>query len=374
MNLVFDDTNYNSNSIYNNDKQIKNYFTNYQYIHCFVFIDTFGNTKNAEQELLMRIKLYCKEYNVDFIKIDVNGIVCSDHILRGVHIQNIPDYHFITIISLHQNSKKISKHKTLLTCWNPVPFLISNKISHVLSYDGYLSAYSPIIDNFIQSINIYDKYVGHLCTSLPNCLLLPIEPLPESKTIFYIGSNWQNLENKTKSIRNNTMELIKALDKEKITSIYGPRKYMNMVPWAGYKTYKGELPFDGKSVIMKVKECGICLVLSTVSHIRNEVCSMRIFEGIAAGVPIICDDNPFFRTWFGDNVWDVEGDTIEDQNKSIQDHIVYINENEEYVMRKIKECREIFVRHFSFDVQFQKLINRLHKENIIKELKHYDNM
>ena len=40
-----------------------------------------------------------KKADIDFIKIDVNGIVCSDHILRGVHIQNIPDYDFITIIS-----------------------------------------------------------------------------------------------------------------------------------------------------------------------------------------------------------------------------------------------------------------------------------
>ena len=376
MHLVYNDNKFTQpNDVRTNTntkkKQIKHYFTNYPYIHCFIFIDTFPNQKNAEAELLMRIQLYCKEYNIDFIRIDPNGFVSLGHPLRSVSIQDIPVHDFVTVISLHYYSKKISKHKTLLTSWNPVPFLLPY-IPNVYSYDGYLSAHSPIIDNFMQSITIYDKNVGYLCTSLPNCLLLPIEPLPESKTVFYIGSNWQNISNQTKNIRHNATALIKTLDKENITSIYGPRKYMNMVPWAGYKTYKGELPFDGKSVITKIKECGICLVLSTVSHIRNEVCSMRIFEGIAAGVPIICDDNPFFRTWFGDNVWYVQGDTIQEQFESIQTHVTYFHTHEDDVITKVKKCREIFIRHFSFDVQFQNIINTLREEPVINELKEYD--
>ena len=65
---------------------------------------------------------------------------------------------------------------------------------------------------------------------------------------------------------------------------------------------------------------------------------------------------------------------IEEQFKSIQDHLVYIDENEEDVMRKVKECRKIFIDNFSFDIQFQKIINNLRKDTIIKELKNYDNL
>ena len=378
MNLVYNDNTFTpTDALKSNEekvhymKRINQYFTKYSYIHCFIFIDTFGNLKNAESELLMRIQLYCKEYNIDFMKVNTDGYISSQHPLKGLSLQDLPVHTKITVISLHYHSKKLSKHKTLLALWNPVPFLLPH-ITNIYSYDGYLSAHSPIIDSFMQSITVYDKTAGYLCTSLPKCLLLPIEDLPKTKKLFYIGSNWQNTSNQMKNIRHNVNVLLKKLDKENMIRVYGPKKFLNIIPWAGYKTYQGEVPFDGKSVITKIKECGICLVLSTNAHIRSEVCSMRIFEGIAAGVPIICDDNSFFHTWFGDNVWYIQGDTLEEQVQSIRTHIQYIDDYKEDVMIKVKKCREIFIRHFSFDVQFQSIINAIRNETVIKELKEYD--
>ena len=151
-----------------------------------------------------------------------------------------------------------------------------------------------------------------------------------------------------------------------IVNIFGPTKFGNIIPWKGFKSYNGEIRFDGISVIEKIRECGICLVLSTQQHIRNEICSMRIFEGIAAGVPIICDKNPFFEKWFGNNVFYLEGNTPEEQSLSIQQHIEYIKSNENIVHEKIKKCREIFYQYFSFDIQFANIINKIRGEDIIK--------
>ena len=63
---------------------------------------------------------------------------------------------------------------------------------------------------------------------------------------------------------------------------------------------------------------------------------------------------------------------MEEQVQSIQTHIQYIDDNKEDVMIKVKKCREIFIRHFSFDVQFQTIINTIRNETVIKELKEYD--
>ena len=349
-------------------KKVFNYFDNSAFLHTLVFIDMFVGLNNAESELLLRIAIYCKEYNIDFIKIDKDGLVLPGHLLTGTNIYIFPVNNKITVIGIHHNCKKKSKHTTILTLWNPVPFMVPC-FKNILGFDGYLSAFSPIIDQFIYSITSENKIYGNLSTSLPCCILHPVNDINTNTNMFYIGTNWQNTDLDTKfqkETRGSVINLLSKLDNMDIVNIFGPRKFGKIIPWNGFKSYKGEIPFDGISVIKQIRDCGICLVLSTTQHIRNEICSMRIFEGIAAGVPIICDKNPFFETWFGDNVFYLEGNTPEEQSLSIQRHIEYIKSNHEIVYEKIKKCREIFYQHFSFDVQFANIINNIRGENIIK--------
>ena len=349
-------------------KKVNGYFNNSLFLHTLVLIDSFPELKNAESELLLRISIYCKEYNIDFIKINNTGIVLPGHLLTGINIDNFPVNNKITVIGLHHDSKKISNHTSILTLWNPVPFMVPC-FKNIIGFDGYLSAYSPIIDQFIHSVTIQDNIYGNLSTSLPISIMSPInKPNPNLK-LFYIGTNWQNTDRDTnfqKDTRGSVINLLNKLDNMNIVNIFGPRNFGNIIPWKGFKSYKGEIQFDGISVIEKIRECGICLVLSTQQHIRNEICSMRIFEGIAAGVPIICDKNPFFEKWFGNNVLYLEGNTPEEQSLSIQQHIEYIKSNENIVYEKIKKCREIFYQYFSFDIQFANIINNIRGEDIIK--------
>ena len=210
---------------------------------------------------------------------------------------------------------------------------------------------------------------GHLTTSLPLSIVSPINKINKNPRLFYVGTNWQNTDRDTnfqKDTRGSVINLLNKLDNMNIVNIFGPQKFGNIIPWKGFKSYKGEIQFDGISVMKKLQETGICLVLSTQQHIRNEICSMRIFEGIAAGVPIICDKNPFFEKWFGNNVFYLEGKTPEEQSFSIQQHIEYIKSNENIVYEKIKRCRETFYQNFSFDIQFANIINNIRGEDIIK--------
>ena len=54
-------------------KVVEKYFLQSSYKHFFIIINQFPGLKNAEAELIMRIELYCKEYNIDFITINSNG-------------------------------------------------------------------------------------------------------------------------------------------------------------------------------------------------------------------------------------------------------------------------------------------------------------
>ena len=100
---------------------------------------------------------------------------------------------------------------------------------------------------------------------------------------------------------------MQRLDRQNLVNIYGPeRGEGNMKPWAGYRGYRGSLPMDGVSVIYAIRQSGLCLVLSTDPHLEDGLVSMRMFEGLAAGVPLICDRNPFIQRFFGDNVFYID--------------------------------------------------------------------
>lgn len=359
--------NYKNNDFHN--KYSTEYFLNSQYLHTLVIINPFIEYKNAEKELIIRISLYCKEKNIDFIVVNDKGYVTlEDHKLFNLNIKSFPVNKKITVISVHYVSKKISDHFTLLTNWNPVSFMVSF-CKNIISYDGYLSSYSEPIDSFVSCINDNDKFCGYLNTSLPISLLEEIEII-DNPRIFYIGTNWDLKSNHAthseQDTRSKIREFLKVLDTKDMINIYGPKEYYGFFPWKGYNTYSGEIDFDGFSVIKKIKETGICLALSTKQHIRSKVCSMRIFEGIAAGVPIICDKNPFFIKYFGDNLFYIDLTNIKDDIVKIQEYIDYFKNNKNDVLKKINTCREIFIKKFSFDVQFANIINKIRKKDVIK--------
>lgn len=359
--------NYKNNDVHK--EYSSEYFLNSQYLHTLVIMSPFVTYKNAEKELLIRISLYCEEKNIDFIEIDGKGrVVLKNHELFNLNIRSLPINNKITVISVHQLNKKLSDHYTLLACWNPVSFMTSHCLN-IRSYDGYLSSYSEPIDSFISCINDNDKIYGYLNTSLPISLLEEIEII-DNPRIFYIGINWDLLSSQSTSyeqdVRGKIREFLKILDAKDMINIYGPKKFNGFFPWKGYNTYSGEIDFDGFSVIKKIKETGICLALSTQQHIRSKVCSMRIFEGIAAGVPIICDKNPFFIKYFGDNLFYIDLINIEDDIIKIEEYIDYFKNNKNDVLKKINTCREIFIKKFSFDVQIANIINKIRKEDVIK--------
>ena len=329
-------------------ERINDYFNKESYDCYIACYNSFPFQKTAEYELLLRLILACKKLHVGFFVIHNDNIIRNTK-LAGIHINAIDTSKILFILSLHIASPKTSKHFTIMPLWNPIHFIIHASNSF-LSMDGYLSAYSENIDNYIKSKT--DKpFLGHLNTSLFSPIL---DISIENYTCFYVGTNWEKMNNYLVANRQMVIDLVKKMDNLGMVAIYGPKK-----SWEGFHSYVREIAFDGTSIVYEIKKCGICLILSSHHHIEDKVCSNRLFEGLAAGVPIISDKNPFIQTWFGDNVFYIDHSSPDIAVQQIQNHIDYIKNNPEETLQKMQRSRDIFLNHFLMDKQLSHIVENV---------------
>ena len=87
--------------------------------------------------------------------------------------------------------------------------------------------------------------------------------------------------------------------------------------WKGFSAYKGEIPFDGLSLGKVMQKYGAVLALSSPAHLKSQTSSGRVFEGFAAGVPVISDNNSHVRKLFGDLAYYFQGDNDAEKAESI---------------------------------------------------------
>lgn len=343
---------------------IETYFKHSTFTFHIGLYDTWPTINNAEKEMLFRILHACNLISVGVIVITndgtitgVSNIVDNNFVkLKNLNLNHVPTKYISFVLSLHYDSPKTTHHRTLHALWNPINYMNeSEHIKQFKSFDGYLSCYSNLLDVFKTKIT-NKPIVGYLNHTLST----PIHDISltfnDNLTCFYAGINWEKINPHHKLLRQNVLHLLKKLESCKLVSIYGPIKFLNVNVWEGFASYKKEIPFDGVSVIHEIKKCGICLVLSSMSHIKYEIASMRLFEGLAAGVPLICDNHSFVHKWFGNNVFYID---INDPNchEQVKDHIEFIKNNNDVVIEKLKRCREIFLTNFLMHEQIKTLIN-----------------
>lgn len=314
------------------------------------FYNTFPGDINAEYELLLRFEKICNKFDIGFLMISNTNIVLNGE-FKGININKNNNLSILCIISLHFLSPKTTKYFTVITLWNPTKFYTKLELKNTCSVDGYLSAHSENIDNYIKS-NSNKPFLGYLNPTISD----PILDYSFGRyKCFYIGMNFALEKDK---IREKIFDLINRLDETDIIEFYGPDKFWNNKK--RYKSYIGSIPFDGgETIVKKINDCGICLVLSSDLHIEDGVNSCRIFEGLAAGVPIISDKNPFVQKWFGDNIFYIDNEDSSRAVQQIKEHIEFFKNNSNETLEKMKKCREIFLKNFLLEKQFLHMINNV---------------
>lgn len=233
--------------------------------------------------------------------------------------------------------------------WCPVSFfpdaLRNDYLKYMGKYDFIVGGYeskNPLATLSLSPYFNYDQLLP-LMASVPMDFVIPCEKKKELK-LFYVG------------MLRRYEKLLAKLESKNLVDIYGPQHVFGTTPWAGFKSYKGTIPYDGKTIIEKMHDAGIVLALHSKSHNKEDFVSNRIFEAAAAGAIIIADDNKFIRRYFGDSVYYIDifkNDIEQDLDNIIQE----IFDNPDAALEKAKRAQQIFIEKLSLDAQVDKFLD-----------------
>lgn len=337
----------------------------------FAVVSAWPEIKNAEYEIIERIKISAKNNNAECIVVDNEGYIIGENDQRvGTYLEG-NEVEFV--IALHFISEKLYNCYMYGAMWNPPKFLFDwgyeQESNKYYTYDDYLIYGSSKIDGHLQNLLLQtDKDISeclHFMTSVPGKPLTP--KITDQAKLFYSGINWERMSNS----KGRHHDLFKALDNENLTRIYGPEKFFDAVPWEGFKTYAGSLPFDGLSAMKAINECGISLVLTSDVHRDAEAVSSRLFESCAAGAVLICDDNPYIVREFGDSVLYVNYDKTDYKKnvEQIKNHLSWVKNNQQEALKLAQKSQQIYVTKFHLDNVLANIIAKhpLRKAQVIEQ-------
>ena len=78
--------------------------------------------------------------------------------------------------------------------------------------------------------------------------------------------------------------------------------------------------------------------------------SSRLFESLAAGAVVICDENPFARRFFGDRLLYIDTTTdVEKTCEQVQAHLKWIRSEPKRASKLAAEAQSLFLEKFSLD-------------------------
>jgi hypothetical protein len=324
------------------------------FLRTVAIVDYWPDIENAETECILRIASALIEQEVEPISINRHGFLLSD---PNTHIDELNvDF----VIALHFDSAKCWGAFTYYALWNPLDFYFQwnyrEKSKNLLSNDAFLSCGSTVADDHAKRL-----LTGAGRTANKNFLTLYhgthkpiIEPAVSNGKLFYCGINWEAIS----GTGGRHHALLKLLDQKGLVDIYGPEVFQNVRVWDGYDSYQGSIPFDGKTLISKIAKSGIGLVLSSDAHIKSGLMSSRLFECLAAGVPIICDGNPFAKRNFGDLLHYI--DTTKPANEvanQIITKLEWIKSHTNEALELARKAQQLYVEKFELSKNLKTLLN-----------------
>jgi hypothetical protein len=316
-----------------------------------LIIKHFYNLKAAEHEVVERLVASTEEigWNPRVVEVDADFHYRDiQKIEKGVH----------AVLDIHYEYPKFFKAKSIGAFWTPTSFMKDWDLAYVwenqLSHDNLVYTDSKKILELLNEFRP-DEDFGILNHSLPGSWLAWINSAQRNETpsAFYAGINWNKLSGRL----GRHHELFKMLDEENILDIYGPRKISHVVPWKGFKSYRGEIPFDGKSILRKARESGISLVLSAEQHLAEGVISSRFFEGLAAGNSIISDGHPFIKKHLGKNGFSLNlerGDVY--AADQLREFVSELRQNPTLLKSQQDFAQDLFLEKFDLTKQLKRIL------------------
>jgi hypothetical protein len=340
-------------------------------VNKFAIVKLWPELKTAEDECIARIKSAANDIGVLCVEINPDGFFLED-LNQRVSQENV-DF----VIHLHYDTPKSYDAFSFVALWNPVQFYyewgFSRTSRNLTTHDDFISCSSEVADNHVRSmIEVSDQTLlfpeFKLYHSTPR---IEFEPSLGDHKLFYVGINWEKITER--KVRH--QEVLKRLDETGLLRIYGPTLFQGVKVWEGYKSYVKEIPFDGVSMLSEISRAGISLVLSSQAHKDSGLMSSRLFESVAAGALIICDENPFAKANFGDTLLYIDSrDPVEKIYVDIVGHIEWAKSNPERALDKIAASQEIFKAQFNLRTNLIDLYSELNerKKQLKQQLNPFD--
>ncbi len=321
----------------------------------FAIVKLWPEIKAAEDECIARLKIAASALGVECIEVHADGTFLTNPSMRAS--KETVDF----VIHLHFDTPKAYDAFSFVALWNPLKFYHEwgyHRCSRNLTtHDDFLSCSSNAADDHVR--RMIRRGSSHLPPhfnlyhSTANIVHTP--SLGDGK-LAYAGINWDAL----KGGKSRHQEVLRLLDGTGLLRIYGPHIFMDVKVWAGYESYVKEVPFDGVSMIDEISKAGISLVLSSQAHKEAELMSNRLFESIAAGALIICDENPFAKKFFADSLLYIDSRSSPEQTvEDIKNHLNWAQSNRNEAIKKIEKTQEIFREKFSLTHNLNQIYQNL---------------
>lgn len=310
----------------------------------FAVVKLWPGIKTAEDECIARLKLAAAAIGVECVEVNADGSFISAPDTK-VSKANV-DF----VIHLHYDTPKRYDAFSFVALWNPLKFYhewgYQRCSRNLTTHDDFISCSSDAADDHVA------RMVRTSTTHLPAHFKLYHStpavvhgPSLGDGKLFYAGINWEAI---VSSRQSRQQEVLKRLDPTGLLKIYGPTIFQGVRVWEGYQSYVREIPFDGFSMIDEIATAGAALVLSSQAHRDSELMSNRLFETIAAGTLVICDENPFARRFFGDSLLYIDSrSSMEQIYTDITAHLNWINSHPDEALSKIAQAQALFSEHYS---------------------------
>lgn len=243
------------------------------------------------------------------------------------------------VLALHTDAPKLTRFPTLGCLWNPPAFFENEpaRLRKILSYDGFLTA-GPNMRDWVEAMLFPTTRSAQATPFFPSCHTdLHAPHIRLDSRAFYVGSNWDGTR---------FADLFAHLEALDLLNVWGPRDRWQHCAAA----YRGELPFDGKTLLDRACDSGIGLCLHLPAHIDAGIPNMRVFELCAAGCLIISDRHPFVVEHFGEDVLyvDMTG-TAKEVADTVARHIAWARTHRKEAMAMALRCQDRFVKSFTLE-------------------------
>ena len=309
----------------------------------FAVVKLWPKIKTAEDECIARLKMAAKFLGIECVEIHANG----ERLDKPDVFISRADVDFV--IHLHYDTPKLYDAYSFVALWNPLQFYhewgYARTSRNLITHDDFLSCGCQSADDhvsrMIRNQPTHLKPFFKLFHSTPD---VDNPPSLGNFQIFYAGINWEAINGG----KSRHQEVLKELDETGLLRIYGPEIFQGVRVWAGYKSYVREIPFDGISMMGEIANAGIALVLSSQAHKDAGLMSNRLFESIAAGALIICDENPFAVKHFGDSLLYIDGRLPATRIAlDITNHVNWAKTHPQQALAKVSKSQDVFRTSFT---------------------------